>query len=111
MAKSPSDYVSRPRTSGCRALHIVVAGDGCLIEIQPRTKTMHAWAQLVEQLSGMTQTNHKQDGSSVLQQYLALVSQVDAHREGLGPAPTDEDLDMLGSLGDEALRQLRAIGL
>lgn len=109
--KRTSDYVAHPRASGYRALHIVVEWDGCLIEIQLRTRTMHAWAQLVEQLSGMTQTNHKQDGSSVLQQYLALVSQVDAHREGLGPAPTDEDLDMLVSLGDEALRQLRAIGL
>lgn len=109
--KRTSDYVAHPRTSGYRALHVVVEWDGCLVEIQLRTTTMHAWAQLVEQLSGMTQTNHKQDGSTVLQQYLALVSRVDAHREGLGPAPTDEDLDRLATLGTEAVRILRAAGL
>ena len=106
-----SDYVTTPRESGYRAVHLVVEWDGCLIEIQLRTPAMHAWAQLVERISGLTNVNHKQDGTHPVQRYLALLSKVDAFREGLGEPPTQDDLDSLISLGEEAMQSLRAAGL
>lgn len=106
-----SDYVTAPRSSGYRAVHIVVEWDGCLIEVQLRSQVMHAWAQLVERLSGMVGTNYKQDGSEAVQRYMALMSRLDAFHEGLGPPPTEEELDRLVNLGDEAMRALRAAGL
>lgn len=109
--KRSSDYVSEPRESGYRAVHVVVEWDSCLVEIQLRTPPMHAWAQLVERLSGMTRTNHKQDGTSILQRYLAVVSRIDAFAEGLAPEPSQEDLDSLVYLGEEAMRVLRKAGL
>lgn len=59
----------------------------------------------------MTRTNHKQDGTSILQRYLAVVSRIDAFAEGLAPEPSQEDLDSLVYLGEEAMRVLRKAGL
>lgn len=44
------DYVAHPKPDGYRAKHLVVRKDGVLIEVQLRTATQHAWAELVEQL-------------------------------------------------------------
>ena len=44
------DYVAHPKPDGYRAKHVVVRKDGVLIEVQLRTTTQHAWAELVEQL-------------------------------------------------------------
>lgn len=44
------DYVAHPKPDGYRAKHVVVRKDGLLIEVQLRTTTQHAWAELVEQL-------------------------------------------------------------
>lgn len=46
------DYVSRPRLSGYRAVHVVVRYDERCIEIQLRTRSMHEWAVAVERLGG-----------------------------------------------------------
>lgn len=46
------DYVSRPRLSGYRAVHVVVWYDERCIEIQLRTRSMHEWAVAVERLGG-----------------------------------------------------------
>ncbi|MDY6213584.1 MAG: RelA/SpoT domain-containing protein [Schaalia hyovaginalis] len=56
-----SDYVEYPRSSGYRAIHLVVRRDERLIEVQLRTQRMHAWAQLIEALSQSLGTNYKQD--------------------------------------------------
>lgn len=44
------DYVAQPKPDGYRAKHVVVRKGGVLIELQLRTATQHAWAELVEQL-------------------------------------------------------------
>ncbi|MBA2347862.1 MAG: RelA/SpoT domain-containing protein [Solirubrobacterales bacterium] len=44
------DYVAHPKPDGYRAKHLVVRKDGVLIEVQLRTASQHAWAELVEQL-------------------------------------------------------------
>jgi len=46
-----SDYVSEPRSSGYRGVHLIVMYDQCSIEVQLRTKVMHEWAITVERLS------------------------------------------------------------
>jgi putative GTP pyrophosphokinase len=42
------DYVAEPRSSGYRALHLIVKRAGRLIEVQLRTELQDAWANQVE---------------------------------------------------------------
>lgn len=44
------DYVSEPKTTGYRALHLVVLNHGRLIEVQLRTAAQHEWAEAVEKI-------------------------------------------------------------
>ncbi len=46
-----TDYVSHPRSSGYRAVHLVVAYNGLPVEIQLRTANQHFWADLSERVS------------------------------------------------------------
>lgn len=46
------DYITKPRSSGYRGVHVIVEYDGRAIEIQLRTLVMHEWAITVERLSG-----------------------------------------------------------
>ncbi len=43
------DYIADPKTSGYRALHLIVRRSGYPIEVQLRTVRQHAWANLVEE--------------------------------------------------------------
>ena len=70
------DYVRTPRTSGYRAIHIIVRRDGLPIEIQLRTQNMHTWAQLSEAFSYFLGENYKRDGDSTVQKYLRLLATV-----------------------------------
>ena len=47
-----SDYITTPRDSGYRGVHVIVAYDDRMIEVQLRTQAMHEWAITVERLSG-----------------------------------------------------------
>ena len=42
------DYIAKPKTSGYRALHLVVRRSGFAIEVQLRTSLQDAWANQVE---------------------------------------------------------------
>ena len=43
------DYIRDPKSrSGYRGLHVIVEKDDCRIEVQLRTLSQHAWAELVE---------------------------------------------------------------
>lgn len=42
------DYARHPKSSGYRAIHVIVRRDGRLVEIQLRTLGQHAWAEAVE---------------------------------------------------------------
>ncbi len=46
------DYVAHPRSSGYRAVHLIIQYDGRRIEVQLRTMVMHEWAVAVERLGG-----------------------------------------------------------
>lgn len=83
------DYVSAPRTSGYRAIHMIVTQDGKQIEIQLRTEVMHTWAEMVEAFSMILNTNYKQDGDELVQQYMKAMSEIMIFSE-TGQSPSHE---------------------
>jgi ppGpp synthetase/RelA/SpoT-type nucleotidyltranferase len=89
---SVKDYITKPRESGYRGVHVVVIYDGKLIEVQLRTKVMHEWAIAVERLSGRTGINLKGvEGPSEIQEFFSLASALMAIDE----AGETADPDML----------------
>ena len=110
MGKRPvrgySDYITDPRESGYRAVHVVVDYRGRQIEVQLRTPAMHAWALTVELQSSRTGLNLKQDGSHALQLLMAEISKAVACEEVGEPVP-QEVLDEIAKLRTLALPHLR----
>lgn len=84
-----SDYISQPRSSGYRGVHVVVKYDGRCIEVQLRTRLMHLWAITVERQSTFVGENLKQDGSHAVQQFMAAMSEAMAMDESGEPLPGD----------------------
>ncbi|WP_186372404.1 RelA/SpoT domain-containing protein [Arthrobacter woluwensis] len=70
------DYVAEPRPSGYRAIHVVVMESGLPIEIQLRTTQMHEWAETVEAFSNRLGENLKQDGTHVVQEFMATIADI-----------------------------------
>jgi ppGpp synthetase/RelA/SpoT-type nucleotidyltranferase len=67
------DYIASPRSSGYRALHIVVRREGALIEIQLRTYSQQRWAMLVEDLDSAFRLNLKDEqGPAEVLEYLRV---------------------------------------
>jgi putative GTP pyrophosphokinase len=96
-----SDYISTPRSSGYRGVHVVVSYSDRKIEIQLRTRVMHDWAITVERLSWRTRQNLKTDGDHPIQRLLAVISQAMAIEEE-GGVVSDEILQSLARLRAEA---------
>lgn len=80
-----SDYITHPRSSGYRGVHVVVRYEGHgverSIEVQLRTQAMHDWAITVERLSGRLGRNLKRDGQHAVQRLLAAISEAMALEE------------------------------
>ena len=53
------DYVTDPRPSGYRAVHIHTRYGGRRIEVQLRTPWQHRWARLIEDLTSRTGVDYK----------------------------------------------------
>jgi putative GTP pyrophosphokinase len=78
-----SDYISAPKISGYRAVHVIVEYDGRMIEIQLRTRVMHEWAITVERLTGRLQQDFKSGlGSIEINQLMGAISEAMAVEEG-----------------------------
>lgn len=91
------DYIANPRSSGYRAIHVIVSRDGYPIEIQLRDPVLHAWAETVEAISALTRKNYKHDGDSIVQRFMLLESRVTESME-LGatmPAELVDEMDIL----------------
>ena len=97
------DYVTRPRSSGYRSVHVIVGYDDeegiqRAIEVQLRTPQMHQWAIVVERLSGRLQVDLKSGfGPAPVLAWLAKVSDAMAMDE-LGqdvPEPLLAELENL----------------
>jgi putative GTP pyrophosphokinase len=103
-----SDYISKPRVSGYRAVHVVVEYhdadyDRRAIEVQLRTKVMHEWAIAVERLSGRLRDDLKSGrGPKVLLSWLAAISEAMAIEE-VGGVVSADLLARIAKLRAEAL--------
>jgi ppGpp synthetase/RelA/SpoT-type nucleotidyltranferase len=107
------DYITTPRASGYRGVHVVVTyadenGADRLIEVQLRTRTMHEWAFTVERLSGRLQNDLKSGvGPASVLDLLGAISEAMALEEAGVPVP-DELLDRMRALRTAAVPYLGA---
>lgn len=101
-----SDYVTEPRTSGYRGVHVIVDYGGRQIEVQLRTRAMHAWALTVEHQTSRLGINLKQDGSHDVQLLMAAISTAVAHEE-VGEVVPEAVLAEIDRLRTLALPHLR----
>ena len=63
-AQGYADYITEPRSTGYRGVHVIVyyedhGGEDRAIEVQLRTQAMHEWAITVERLGGRIQADLK----------------------------------------------------
>lgn len=90
-----SDYIVEPRSSGYRAVHVVVQypdewAEHRAIEVQLRTRSMHEWAIAVERLSGQHRVDLKSgQGPAELLNLLGVVSEAMALEEAGKPVPDE----------------------
>lgn len=84
------DYITEPKTTGYRGVHIVVERDGQRIEIQLRTIGQQTWADAVERTAGRLRLPLKDgEGHPELVEYFRLAAEgIARDEEGL---PTDEN--------------------
>jgi hypothetical protein len=69
------DYVASPKSTGYRAIHVVVRRDGHPVEIQLRTPFQHEWAEGVERWAALTRFSLKDgEGPPDLLSYFELVA-------------------------------------
>jgi ppGpp synthetase/RelA/SpoT-type nucleotidyltranferase len=105
---SYDDYITTPRASGYRSIHVIVGyddehGEERAIEVQLRTTQMHQWAIVVERLSGRLQVDLKSGfGPPPVLAWLAKVSDAMALDE-LGQTVPEPLLDQLETLRQAAL--------
>lgn len=90
--RTVDDYGAAPRSTGYRAVHVVVVRDGRMIEIQLRTLRQHAWATEVERVGFRNGHPHLKDGEGPadLLAYYELVGQILAIQDRA--IPVDERL-------------------
>jgi len=101
-----TDYISNPRSSGYRGVHVIVEYDGRAIEMQLRTQVMHEWAIAVEQLSGRVQADLKSNiGPREVLDWLEAVSEAMATEER-GSVVDEDRLARLNGLRTAAVRYL-----
>jgi putative GTP pyrophosphokinase len=91
------DYNSTPRSSGYRAVHIVVRRDGALVEVQLRTTNQQRWAMLVEDLDAAYRFQLKdENGPEEVLEYLRVYA--------LGLS----EIDRTGTAEDETRRRMES---
>lgn len=74
-----SDYVTQPRSSGYRAVHVVAqwgSDPRKPVEIQLRSKVMHNWADMVEEASALLGINYKHDRESEFNTWALATSRI-----------------------------------
>ncbi|WP_423920349.1 hypothetical protein [Candidatus Poriferisodalis sp.] len=86
------DYITSPRSSGYRAVHIHTRYQERFVEVQLRTVLQHAWAIIVEAVTSATSVDVKNGaGGQDVHRYLTqLGTRWAAHEAQLGPATAPE---------------------
>ncbi len=106
---SESDYITRPKTSGYRGIHLVFRYSGAKtpyvglsVEVQLRSRLQHAWATSVEIVDTFTDQSLKASrGSAVWLRFFQLASAVIADQEA---CPLGDGLSL-----PDALEELREV--
>ncbi len=71
------DYVTQPRPTGYRAVHLIVQKDGVPIEVQLRTFGQQDWADEIERIDGLIPEALKDgDGPEEVLEYTRLLAEV-----------------------------------
>lgn len=97
-----SDYITEPRPSGYRGVHVVIEYDGRPVEVQLRTQVMHEWAITVERVGGRLGEDLKSGvGPAPVLSLMEEISEVMATEEG-GGVVGQEALDRLSTLREAA---------
>lgn len=100
------DYISAPKDTGYRGVHVISIYDGRLVEVQLRTKVMHEWAVTVERLSGQRGLNLKSaEGPPELHEFFTHVSVLMAVDEA-GGTPDADMISTMTMLRDVAVEFL-----
>lgn len=98
-ATTVDDYVTTPRESGYRAIHVVVEYDDRPVEMQLRTRLQHDWAYTVETWGGRLGIDLKSgDGPQEALDFLAALADAMAVDEKGEDVP-DELLAQVHELG------------
>ena len=97
-----SDYLANPRSSGYRAVHVVVTYDGrCIVQL--RTQLMHEWAVAVERLGGRMGEDLKSgQGPRQVLEWLETVGQA-MEMEDAGKVVDPDLMQRVSRLREEAL--------
>jgi ppGpp synthetase/RelA/SpoT-type nucleotidyltranferase len=94
-----NDYNATPRSSGYRALHIVVRRDGALVEVQLRTIGQQRWAMLVEDLDAAYRFQLKDEaGPEEVLEYLRVYALGLSEIDRTGAAEEQTRLRMASAL-------------
>lgn len=90
------DYISTPRPTGYRGIHLIVEYGPRLVEVQLRTPAQHAWAVAVEDISNRTGHDLKNGvGPEHIVQLLLRMSHLLADFEERGTSLDELDLSAL----------------
>ena len=100
-----NDYNATPRTSGYRAVHLVVRRDGALVEIQLRTANQQRWAVLVEDLDAAYHLRLKDERGPVeVLEYLRVYARGLSEIDRTGAAEEQTRRSMASALFDAQRR-------
>jgi putative GTP pyrophosphokinase len=106
-----TDYITTPRSSSYRGVHVIVRyedvdGTDRAIEVQLRTAVMHEWAISVERLSGRLDVDLKSGrGPDAVLALLKTISEAMAFEEDGGTVP-NERLETIAHLREAAVPYL-----
>ena len=88
------DYVTEPRTSGYRALHVYTQYQGRRLEIQLRTVLQHNWATTVEALSSSSgigrSLKHSEGDPRLLAKLAKAAEMMAAYDAAINLSPMEE---------------------
>lgn len=120
------DYISQPKKSGYRGIHLIYkyystkneSHNGLKIEIQIRSKLQHAWATAVETVGSFVRQALKSSlGQEEWLRFFALMGSAMALKENTSPVPNtpEKSADLIEELRDyvqrlDIITRLRAYG-